>query len=265
MGTDGWDVSVMARYYYCDHPAYRASSGGYSDLQVVLGILAAYTGPDGMFPTDYDLVDQIIVTDFPHLSEEHLSEEPTRIAKGPIHNEAAKATKLRDRFKSHPFDSSIRAIGRGLARASPARLLCLRRDNSSINSANSSTSHSVYRWIRERARLTYVPKPIELELDPDLSEPGVTGVGFDLPLFDGQSTDPADHIIDLDTDSMERCADVRVHFWNVGQQVQSERAWYNDQPDAERPIDPALRVEYDDMLVKLGREYLKESMRKKEG
>lgn len=104
-----------------------------------------------------------------------------------------------------------------------------------------------------------------MELDASLSKPGVTGVDFGLPLFDGLSTDPADHIIDLDTDSMERCADVRVHFWNIGQQVQSERAWYNDQPGPERPIDPALRVEYDDKLVKLGREYLKESMGRKEG
>jgi hypothetical protein len=105
----------------------------------------------------------------------------------------------------------------------------------------------------------------KMELDTKWLKPGVTGVDFGLPLFDGQSTNPADHIIDLDTDSMERCADVRVYFWSVGDQLQCERQAELDEPDIEPPSDPELRLEYDDKLVKEGRQYLKEAKLKKEG
>lgn len=110
-----------------------------------------------------------------------------------------------------------------------------------------------------------VSVPAENELDAELLQAGITGVDFDLPLFDGQSNNPDDHIIDLDTDSMERCADVRVYFWSVGDQLQCERQWELDEPDIERPDDPELCLEYDDKLVKMGRLYLKESRLKKEG
>lgn len=254
-GTHGWDVSIMARYYNDNHPAYMVDTMGFSEREVVMGLMLAYTGPDDIFPSDYTLTGHILERDFPHLAETPEKKKDRDIGK---------EAELRDRFDSNPFDSGVRALRRAVQMiVSPAQLFCGGRDTSSTNSTDPSTSHPFYPRKRKSARSAQDSKPIEL--DPDLSEPGVTGVDFDLPLFDGQSTDPADHIIDLDTDSMERCADVRVHFWNVGQQVQSERAWYNDEPEAERPIDPALRVEYDDMLVRLGREYLKESMRKKEG
>jgi hypothetical protein len=74
-GNYGWDVSIMARYYYCDHPAYRAYSGESSELQVVQGVLGAYTGPDGIFPSDFTLFDQILERDFPHLVEPVMEEE----------------------------------------------------------------------------------------------------------------------------------------------------------------------------------------------
>jgi hypothetical protein len=110
-----------------------------------------------------------------------------------------------------------------------------------------------------------VSQPAEIELDASLLKPGVTGVDFSLPLFDGQSTNPADHIIDLDTDSMERHADVRVYFYNVGQNVESIRQWRLGLPNIVRPTDYALCVDHDERMVKLGREYLKEAKRNKQG
>jgi hypothetical protein len=103
------------------------------------------------------------------------------------------------------------------------------------------------------------------ELDAGLLQPGITGVDLDLPLFDGRSSDPADYIIDLDTDSMERHADVRVYFYNVGQNVQSMSQWELGLPNIVRPTDHTLRVNYDEKMVKLGREYLKEAKRNKKG
>jgi len=57
----------MARYYYPDHPAYRAYCGDYSELQVVQGVLGSFTGPDGILPSEFTLFDQILERDFPHL------------------------------------------------------------------------------------------------------------------------------------------------------------------------------------------------------
>ena len=103
------------------------------------------------------------------------------------------------------------------------------------------------------------------ELDADLLESGITGGEFTLPLFDGRSDNPVDHIIDLDTDSMERCPDVRVYFWMIGQRVLQHDTWGFDDPETDRPTDPTLRPQYDDKLVKMGRAYLRMSMIKKEG
>jgi hypothetical protein len=107
---------------------------------------------------------------------------------------------------------------------------------------------------------------VQVELDANLPKPGITGIDPDLPLFDGLSTDPADHLIDLDTDSMERCPDVRVYFWTIGNKVQRQKQHDLKEPDIERPVDsPKPLIEYDDKLVKSGREYLRQSREKKQG
>jgi hypothetical protein len=105
-----------------------------------------------------------------------------------------------------------------------------------------------------------------VELDADLLESGIIGGDFTLPLFDGRSDNPVDHIIDLDTDSMERCPDVRVYFWMMGLRVLKGDMWGFEEPGTtDRPTDANLRLEYDDKVVKMGREYLWGSMIRKEG
>ena len=85
-------------------------------------------------------------------------------------------------------------------------------------------------------------------------------------MFDGLSTNPADHLIDLDTDSMERCPDVRVYFWTIGERVLKFEKWGYEQPAGfERPTDPEGREEYDNRLVTMGRKHLQESRIRKEG
>lgn len=103
------------------------------------------------------------------------------------------------------------------------------------------------------------------ELDPELLEPGITGSDFTLPLFDGLSTNPADHLIDLDTDSMERCPDVRAYFWSVGEAVIRREEGNVMVSSTPRPTDLELCLEYDDNLVKVGRRHLRESRNRKEG
>jgi hypothetical protein len=117
------------------------------------------------------------------------------------------------------------------------------------------------------------PSPPSDDSDPDsptlvarLLEEGITGADYTLPIFDGLSTNPADHLIDLDTDSMERYPDVRVYFWTIGEKVLKYDHWgYPQPPDRERPTYPEARKKYDDKLVKMGRKYLQESRLKKEG
>jgi hypothetical protein len=75
---------------------------------------------------------------------------------------------------------------------------------------------------------------------------GITGSDVSLPHFDGSSKNPDDHFIDLDTDSMEREPDVRVYFWMVGSEVLDT---------SEVPID---RVAHDSLLVRTGREWLRD-------
>jgi hypothetical protein len=78
---------------------------------------------------------------------------------------------------------------------------------------------------------------------------GVTGADTSLPCFDGTSTDPKDFLIDLDTDSMEKAADVRSYFYLVAEYTKEEA---NAPPE-----DMEERKLYDDRMVKAGREYLK--------
>jgi hypothetical protein len=61
-------------------------------------------------------------------------------------------------------------------------------------------------------------------------EQGITGADLSLPLFDGTSGNPLDHLIDVDTPSMETCPDVRVYFWNVGMELKVTDAsvWVDD-------------------------------------
>jgi hypothetical protein len=91
-------------------------------------------------------------------------------------------------------------------------------------------------------------------------EPGITGADLSLPLFDGTSTDPADYLIDLDTDSMEKYPDVRIYFWTV-----TETKRIAEDKEEPRPADHEGRLVFDDKAVKEGREYLRESRIKGEG
>ena len=83
---------------------------------------------------------------------------------------------------------------------------------------DSSAPHPKSRlpWGKEKS-ISVRPPPV---LDSFLTKSGITGADFTLPLFDGLSDDPKDYLIDLDTPSMERCPDVRVYFWMVGDEVQ---------------------------------------------
>lgn len=70
-------------------------------------------------------------------------------------------------------------------------------------------------------------------------------------MFDGTSQRIEDHLIDIDTDSMETTPDVRVYFWEVGFESHVPA---NPQP----PTDLEERKIFDAQLVRAGREYLKE-------
>jgi hypothetical protein len=86
-------------------------------------------------------------------------------------------------------------------------------------------------------------------INPKFLQPGITGADLTLPIFDGTSANPHDHLIDLDTPSMESCPDVRVYFALVGSVITKD----NLSP----PKDHAERVLSDARLVRQGREYLK--------
>ena len=85
---------------------------------------------------------------------------------------------------------------------------------------------------------------------PALLEQGLTGADFTLPLFDGTSVNPHDHLIDIDTPSMETCPDVRVYFYRIGE-------CFDVIAGIERPEDHEGRIKYDARVVRAGREYLK--------
>lgn len=57
-------------------------------------------------------------------------------------------------------------------------------------------------------------------LDMALSRPwniGITGIDVTQPIYDGTSSNSADHLIELDTPMMETAPDVRPYFWRIGQ------------------------------------------------
>jgi hypothetical protein len=103
------------------------------------------------------------------------------------------------------------------------------------------------------------------ELEAELLEPGITGIDWSMPLFDGSSTDPADHLIDLATDSMERYPDVRAYFWAVGDRVIRREEGNVLVSSIQPPTDPDLRRQYDDNIVQVGRKFLHESRSREEG
>jgi hypothetical protein len=90
---------------------------------------------------------------------------------------------------------------------------------------------------------------------PPVTEPwlaqGITGSDLTLPIFDGTSKRIEDHLIDIDTDSMETTPDVRVYFWAVGYEIHVPKG-------PEPPIDLEERKIFDAQLVRAGREHLKE-------
>lgn len=103
-------------------------------------------------------------------------------------------------------------------------------------------------------------KSTQSETHPELLASGIRGADPDSPLFDGTSHDPADHLIDVDTASMETYPDVRVYFWLVGLAVQDQKP---DPP--ERPDDPEERNAFDAEQVRKGREYLKAARARGDG
>ena len=104
-----------------------------------------------------------------------------------------------------------------------------------------------------------MPEPAKYKLDPRHLLQGITGADHSLPTFDGLSTDPKDHLIDFDTDSMEKHADVRVYFWQIGNELQRLGSECIARPDLDPPVDLQERILYDAKLVREGREYLEES------
>jgi len=77
----------------------------------------------------------------------------------------------------------------------------------------------------------------------------ITGADLSRPTFDGRSTNPAEHLIDLDTDGMETALDVRGYFWFLGDFLHK---------DVE-PLDHTLEeaIAYDNQVVREGRLRLK--------
>jgi hypothetical protein len=100
-------------------------------------------------------------------------------------------------------------------------------------------------------------KKAQAETNPEFLEPGISGADLTLPVFDGTSTNPHDHLIDLDTPSMETCPDVRVYFALVGSVITKD--------DLSPPKDHAERVRSDARLIRQGREYLKAARDRGEG
>lgn len=94
--------------------------------------------------------------------------------------------------------------------------------------------------------------------------PGITGADLSLPIFDGRSDNPADHLIDLETDSMEKYLDVRLYFWLVGvadEECNQARPWST----GGMIMSHEELLERDERLVKAGREILKTSKARGEG
>jgi hypothetical protein len=62
--------------------------------------------------------------------------------------------------------------------------------------------------------------------------------------------DTPPNLIDIETNSMERCADFRSHFYKIGEM-------FHDIAGIDRHEDHESRVKHDARVVRVGREYLK--------
>jgi len=80
----------------------------------------------------------------------------------------------------------------------------------------------------------------------------ITGADLTLPIFDGTSTDPSQCLIELDNDSMEKFADVRLYFWCVGNSFKT----YAQRSAAVKHTLEEARA-YDDQVVREGRLHVK--------
>jgi hypothetical protein len=133
---------------------------------------------------------------------------------------------------------------------------------------NKTSPYSSFRfpWKKSQPNLQQSVAPVlpatEIEVDSELLVPGITGADLTLPIFDGLSTNPADHLIELETDSMEKYPDVRVYFWLVGDWDERARL---DQHFPERSQNYEERLKEDERLVKAGRELLRQSRARGEG
>jgi hypothetical protein len=78
----------------------------------------------------------------------------------------------------------------------------------------------------------------------------VTGADLSRLVFDGTSTSVNDHLIDLDSPSMETDIDVRAYFWMVGDEL------YPDSEPLKHTLEEAR--EYDNKVVRQGRLHLQE-------
>jgi hypothetical protein len=88
------------------------------------------------------------------------------------------------------------------------------RPSSSREPQAASSSGPQGNFNAEREAKTY-EEVITIEPGFGLSR-SITGADLTLPIFDGTSTDPSQCLIELDNDSMEKFADVRLYFWCVG-------------------------------------------------
>lgn len=78
----------------------------------------------------------------------------------------------------------------------------------------------------------------------------ITGADLSKPIFDGSSNAMSDHLIDLDSDSMETTLDVRVYFWMIGERVRGFAEISRNHTLEEAKV-------YDEAVVREGREYVK--------
>jgi hypothetical protein len=81
---------------------------------------------------------------------------------------------------------------------------------------------------------------------------GITGSDPTLPLFEGTTTNLADHLIEFDGSSIETAPDVRVYFWMIGKRLQED-------PDSNdyTSMTQEERISWDAKLVREGRLKLK--------
>lgn len=103
-----------------------------------------------------------------------------------------------------------------------------------------------------------VPPPPD-ETRPRSRYLGITGKDMSASIYDGSSLFEDDHWIELENDSMEREPDIRAYFWHLGQ-IAKNHNW----KDVPR-FSLEQRKLYDDEIVRVGREYLRQARERGEG